>query len=424
MLATLLGLGGAALAQASAGNTILFSPVEGEIITPVIAGFLKDGVERARAEQHTAYLIQLDTPGGLDTSMRDIIRAFLDSPVPVIVYIPAGGRAASAGALIGFSANVLAMAPGTSIGAATPVDLQGGDISRKIINDAAAFAEDVARARGRNAAFARETVTEGRAESSHEALRLKAIDVIAADRDALLEQLDGREVTTTVGTLTLQTAGAALVPHEMSFLRRAQQRLADPNLAFIFMSIGTLAIIYELANPGIGAGGIVGVILILLALFSLSVLPVNTVGALLMLLAAILFVGEVLTPGVGVFAAGGSAALVLGGLFLFRGSVGVSLSLLLPTAIVVGSLVVFAGRLAWRARRAPSPVGAGGAIGHIFEVKRVDGTTAQAFVEGAWWRVRSRSGEQLSLGQSVQVVGAEGLELIVEPAAETAAQEG
>jgi len=413
-------LGAAALAQQGAG--VLHSRIEGEVITPVISNFLAQGVARAEREDHVAYLIELDTPGGLDTSMREIVQSFLTARVPIIVYVPPGGRAASAGAIIGMSAHVLAMAPGTSIGAATPVDLQGGDISTKIINDAASYAEDIARARGRDIVFARESVTKGRSVTSVEARALGVSNLIAQDTTRLLEDLDGAMVRLGDGErVEMGTRAAPLVDHELGIFQRIRQRLADPNVAFILMSLGTLAIIYELANPGIGAGGFTGVILITLALFGLSVLPVTTAGVVLLVLSAGLFVGEVLTPGIGVFGTGGVISLILAGLFLYEGSISVSLALLIPTAVVVGLLVIFAGRMAWRVRRAPSATGTGQVIGLQGTVKHVEGETAQIFVEGAWWRVHAD--EPLSPGQRVFVVAADGLELKVRPVLEQPAVE-
>src|ERR671918_454320 len=319
-------------------RTVLVTEVDG-IITPVIADHLREGVARAEQEGHRAFLVELDTPGGLDASMRDIIQTFLGAEVPVVVHVaPSGARAASAGALITMSAHIAAMAPGTAIGAATPVDLEAGeDGERKIIEDAAAYAESVARARGRNTEFAVEAVREGRSVTAEEANRIGVVDLLAPDRAALLEAIHGETVTLASGAeVTLETREVQIVPYELGTFRSILQWLADPNLAFLFMSLGTLAIIYELANPGFGGSAIVGVILILLALFALAVLPVNVLGALLLLLAAILFVVEVFTPGVGVGAAGGTAVLVLGGLFLLRGRVGVDPQVLIPVAVVVG----------------------------------------------------------------------------------------
>ena len=408
----LAALPGQARAQAS---TVLVTRIDGTI-TPVVADHLADGVAAAERDGRAAYLVELDTPGGLDTSMREIVKAFLGADVPVVVYVtPSGARAASAGAIITFAANIAAMTPGTTIGAATPVALQGGEISDKIINDAAAFAETVAAQRGRNTDFAVDTVREGRAVPAAEAVRLDAVDLLAPNRAELLEAIDGRTVTVASGnTVTLRTADATAVEQDFGLFPRLLQLLADPNLAFLFLSLGTLAIIYELANPGIGFGGIAGAIFLLLGFFALSVLPINLVGVLLLALAAALFIAELFVPGVGVFAAGGTVALVLAGLFLFDGADRVDPAVLVPAALVVGGGSVLAGRLAWRARRAPSVSGREALLGRQVTVRTADGPVGQVQLDGAWWTARSRNAP-LAPGQTVRVVDLDGLELIVDP---------
>lgn len=399
---------------AQGGGGVLVAPVK-DTITPVIADHLREGVEIAERDGRTALLVELDTPGGLDTSMREIVQVFLAAPVPVIVYVaPQGARAASAGAFITMAAHVAAMAPGTAIGASTPVDLQGGDISDKIINDAAAYAESIARARGRNVEFAAATVREGRSVTADEAVRIKAVDLIAPNRTALLEAIDGRTVRLATGEeVTLATRDAEIVPYDLRGFRRLLQWLADPNIAFLFLSLGTLAIIYELANPGVGAGGIVGAIMIVLALFALSVLPVNATGAILIILAAALFIGEVFTPGVGVFAAGGTVSLLVGGLFLFRGSVSVDPYVLAPIGVAVGGSSAFIGRMAWRTRRVEPMTGIEAMIGARGVVGSARGRTGQVLVNGAWWKARSTD-RPLKSGKRVRVLAVEGLELLVE----------
>lgn len=401
-----------------AGSRVLVTTID-DAITPVIADHLGDGVERAARGGYQAYVVQLDTPGGLDVSMRHIIQDFLDAGVPVVVYVsPPGARAASAGALITFSAHVAAMAPGTAIGAATPVDLEGGDLGDKAVNDAAALAESVARLRGRNVEFAVDTVRQARSAPVDEALELGAIDVVAASLPELLEGIDGTEVTLAGGEMvTLATDDAAVERFDIGFFRQVLQWLADPNLAFLFLSVGTLGLIYELASPGVGAGGVVGASLIILALFSLSVLPVDAVGLLFLLLAAALLVAELFVPGVGVFATLGAVALVLSGLFLFRGTAGLEVSLLvtLPTALLVGGGTVVAGRLALRARRAPSTTtGKGALVGRVVTVQRSEGSTGQAHVDGTWWNLRS-TGPPLEPGDQLRVRSVDGLDLVVEP---------
>jgi membrane-bound serine protease (ClpP class) len=410
-LAWLIAFPSAATAQ---GSSVLVTRVDGTI-TPVVADHLVDGVVAAEHDGRAAYLVELDTPGGLDASMREIIKAFLGADVPVVVYVtPSGARAASAGALISFAAHVAAMAPGTTIGAATPVALQGGEISDKVINDAAAFAESVAAQRGRSTEFAVDTVRKGRAVPAEEAVRLDAVDLLASDRDELLRELDGRSVKVASGnTVNVRTAGATTVEQDFGLFRRLLQLLADPNLAFLFLSLGTLAIVYELANPGVGFGGIAGAIFLLLGFFALSVLPINLVGLVLLGLAAALFVAELFVPGVGVFAAGGTVALILGGLFLFEGAVRIDPVVLVPVALVVGGGSILAGRLAWRARRAPSVSGREGLLGRQVTVRTADGPTGQVLLDGAWWTARSRNAP-LTPGQTVRIVDLDGLDLIVE----------
>jgi membrane-bound serine protease (ClpP class) len=403
-------------AGAQASSSILAVTVDG-VITPVMADHLREALDRAETEGHRALLVELDTPGGLDTSMRDIIQSFLNARVPVIVHVaPQGARAASAGALITLSAHVAAMAPGTSIGAATPIGGQGGeDLEQKIIEDTASYAESIAEERGRNVDFAIDAVREGTSIAANEALETDVIDLIARDRNELLRELDGRAVELAPGdTVTLETGGVQVVEAELGFARSILQWLADPNIAFLFISIGTLAIIYELANPGIGAGGITGAILLLLAFTALSVLPVSAAGVILLVLAAALFAAELFVPGIGVFAAGGTVALVLGGLFLFRGPVGVDPIALWPVAILVGGGSLVLGRVAWRTRRLTSVSGTDAIVGSRGIIKEVDGADAQVFLQGSWWGARSRSGD-LRPGQEVRVVEMDGLRLIVEP---------
>lgn len=409
----LLGVWGAT-AVAQGPSSVLVTEIDGPI-TPVVADHLADGIEAAETGGHIALVVELDTPGGLDTSMRDIVQSFFRSPVPVVVYVtPPGARAASAGTFITMAAHVAAMAPGTTIGAATPVDAEGGEVSDKIINDAASFAESVAAFHDRDREFAIDAVREGRSITADEAVELGVVDLLAPDLGTLLTRIDGRTVTIEEGReITLRTEGADIEAYDPGFFRRVLLVLADPNLAFLFVSLGTLAIIYEVANPGMGLGGILGVILLILGFFSLSVLPVNAAGGALLILAAGLFIAELFVPGIGVMAAGGLIALLLGGLFLFESPFGISPVVLWPVSLVVAGGVLLAARLTWRARRAPSASGLDALVGRQVVVRAANGAAGQAFIEGAWWRVRSRNGD-LAAGQTVTVVGHRGLELIVE----------
>ncbi|MEV8312271.1 nodulation protein NfeD [Streptomyces flavidovirens] len=416
VLACLLAAPAVSVAQAP---SVLVTRVAGTI-TPVVADHLKEGLRLAERERHAAYVIEMDTPGGLLQSTREIVQDFLASDVPVIVYVtPSGARAASAGAYIAMSGHVAAMAPGTHIGAGTPVTGEGEEASDKVVNDAIAFAVSIAEKRGRNTDFARNMVRDGAAVSDREAVRTDVVDLVSASREALLTELDGRRVV--VGPedaqreVTLRTADAQVVEHDLGFFGEVRQLLASPELAFLFLSIGTLAVIYELANPGTGFAGAIGIVLLVLGFVALSVLPFHVGGLLLLILAAVLFAGEVLTPGVGVFAAGGTVALVFAGILLFRGELGVDPAVLWPTAAVVGGGSLFAGRLAWRARRAPATTGAEGLLGQEAVVHRTDGGTGQVLLEGAWWTVRGRAAP-VTAGQHVRIVAIDGLDLIVDSA--------
>lgn len=410
----------ASLAPASAqepGRRVLALAVDGPI-TPVMAGHVEDGITRAERDGYVALVVRLDTPGGLDGSMRAIIQDIVAADVPVIVHVaPSGARAASAGALITLSAHVAAMAPGTAIGAATPVGGEGGeDLDRKVVNDAAAYARSLAELRGRNVDFAVAAVREGRSISAEEALDIGAVDVLAATRGELLDTIDGTAVSVGVDDreVVLATAGAPVDEMELGLLATIQRFLVDPNVAFLLLSVGTLALIYELASPGLGAGAVVGGSSILIALFGLAVLPLNVTGIALLVLAAGLFVAELFTPGTGVAAVSGAVALVLAGVFLFRDvpGLGTSLAVVVPVAVAIGAAVVVAGQLALRTRAGPSLLtGTDVLMGTEGSVRLVRGRPA-AFVGGAWWSVRSD--EPLDPGSPVRVTGVDGLELVVE----------
>jgi membrane-bound serine protease (ClpP class) len=388
-------------------------------ITPVIAEHLDDVIDRGARGDYEAVVIELDTPGGLVSSMRSIISDILAAELPVVVYVsPSGARAGSAGALITLAAHVAAMAPGTTIGAATPVDIQGGEVGDKIVEDAAAYAEALAELRGRNVRFAIAAVREGRAIVASRALEIGAVDVVARDLPSLLEQIDGREVTLDGDrTVTLRTSDAAVDRYDMSLFRRVLQFLADPNIAFLLLSVGTLALIYELASPGGGVAGVLGALMIVLGMFSLAVLPVHALGFIFLIIAVGCFIAELYAPGIGVFAFLGAGAMVLAALFLFREQapgVSVSLSVVLPTIAVVAGAVVLAGRLAWRTRIRPAVSGSEQFAGREIVVAHADGSSGEARFEGSWWKVRRVDGP-LEEGQTVRIQRVDGLDLVVEP---------
>jgi membrane-bound serine protease (ClpP class) len=297
---------------------------------------------------------------------------------------------------------------------------QGGDdLDDKIVNDAVAYAAALAELRDRDVEFVTDTVRDGRSASATEALELGAIDIVAESDVELLDAMDGETVTVAGNeVIVLSTAGAAIEEHELGLLRSIQQRLADPNIVFLLMSIGSLGLIYEVISPGLGVGGALGLTCVLLALFGLAVLPVNIVGILFLLLAAALFVAEVAAPGLGLAAAGGMLSLVLSAIFLVDDTPGLQLSLgvALPTAIVVGGFVIVAGRIALRTRTRPSTTtGSGLLVGWRGPI-RVTRGQPQVFAQGAWWSVRAQdSGTVLDDGVTVEVVDLDGLRLIVAP---------
>ncbi|WP_436778162.1 NfeD family protein [Yinghuangia sp. YIM S09857] len=400
----------------SQGPSVLVTRVD-TTITPVIADHLADGVEAAERDGRQAFIVEIDTPGGLLDSTRDIVGDFLDAQVPVVAYVsPSGARAASAGAYIVLSSHVAAMAPGTHIGSGTPVSGGGETASDKVVNDSAAFAVAIAEQRGRNTAFAEDMVRNGTSITDRAALDAGVIDLTAGDLDQLVAELDGRHVTLAPGReVTLNTAGAEVVHDDLGFFENVRQTLASPELAFLFISLGTLAVLYELAAPGVGLAGVTGAVLLILGFTALSVLPFNVGGLLLLLLAAALFATEVFTAGFGVFAVGGTISLVVGGLLLFDGEADVDPAVLWPVAVVTGAGALLAGRLAWRARRAPPTTGHEALVGHLAVVHRADGDTGQAWIEGAWWTVRA-PGSQLRPGQTVRVTARDGLLLVVDAA--------
>jgi len=387
-------------------------------LSPVTANVLIGAVDDAEARGAAALLVEIDTPGGLVTSMREVVERFLNANVPILTYVaPNGARAASAGTLIVLGGNVAAMAPTTTIGAATPVTLDGGQVGEKVVNDAASYAEAVAEARGRDIAFARRSVEAGISITATEALDQGVIDLVAPNRLTLLAQLDGASVVLGDGsTVTLALEGAPVEVRERSLTSSLLERVVDPNLTFVLLALGTLALLVEFANPGVGAGGITGVILLLLAGFSLSLLPTTLVGLLLLLLAAGLFIGELFVPGTGVMAAGGSVALVIAGLFLFDDSSGLAISQ--PVLLgVAGAVLIASTALAVAVRNSqalPYRLDDEQMLDEVVEVVVANGDQGQAMVNGERWHVRTDE-PPLERGMLVRILERHGLTLLVEP---------
>lgn len=299
------------------------------VINPVTADYISRGIEEAERNDAIACIIQLDTPGGLDISMRDIIQNIVNAKIPVVVYVsPSGARAASAGVFITVAAHIAAMAPNTAIGAASPVSIgSSGDqdisdtMKEKVFNDAAAYIRSLAAAHGRNVDWAEKAVREAVSATETEALELKVIDIVATDLKSLLTQIDGKEITLLNGAkVTLNTASASVDKLEMTWMEQFLLAISDPNIAFTLMGLASIGLFVEISNPGLIFPGVVGAISLIFSLFALGNLPVNIAGILLLALAFILFIVEVLTPvSFGALTAGGIASMVVGGLILFKG---------------------------------------------------------------------------------------------------------
>ncbi len=345
-------------------------------ITPVAAEFLVQSIERAALVGAEAVIIALDTPGGLDTSMREIIKAELNASVPVVVFIsPAGSRAASAGAFITVAAHVAAMAPGTNIGSASPVQMMGAGMdstmAHKVTNDAAAYISSIAEQKGRNAEIARAFVTEAMNITATEALELGVIEIMAPSVAALLDSLQGREVILADSRQTLETASANLVHHQMSVRQKFLKILVDPNVAYLLMLLGIYGIFFELSNPGSLVPGILGSIALLLALFAFQALPVDYSGFGLILLGVILLILEVKVPSYGALSIGGTAALVLGSLMLFDAPeqwARVSMTVMIPSVIVFVGFFVLCVLLVIRGQKRPVVTGKQAMVGETGRV--------------------------------------------------------
>ena len=421
----MLALAGGAGAQESAPR-VLAVVLENDI-NPVTQDYVVDAIERGEREGYDAVVIELDTPGGLDSSMRAIIKKELDADVPVIVYVyPPGSRAASAGAFIALAADVAAMAPATNIGSSTPVAIGGGeiptDLRRKIVNDAAAYARELAETHGRNGDWAEDAVRIASNLGAQEALEQNVVDVVAPDLPALLEEIDG--MRTEPKGYVLNTAGASIDTVEMSLWKRILDTLIDPNIIVLLMSIGVLGITIEILNPGLILPGTVGVISLIVGLFGLQVLPISWAGLLLMILAAGFFAAEAFVPSHGALALAGAVSFVVGSLMLFdpagegyQVSIWVALAvggtLGLVTAVVVTKVV--------RARRAPTKTGREEMIGEIGVVRSAVAPSGLVNVHGEIWKAHAE-GEPLAPGEYVRVQGiGEGLVLEVERAEEPAA---
>lgn len=405
---------------AQEAGTALVLTLKGAI-NPVSAAYIARGIDHAAKTNARIVVIRLDTPGGLDQSMREIVQKEIASPVPVAVLVwPDGARAASAGLFITMAAHVAAMAPNTAIGAAHPVAGGGeeikGAMAKKVVNDAAAYIRSLATQRGRNAAWAEKAVRQSVSLSATEARNQDVIDVVAPDVPTLLKKIDGRKVTMAAGPLTLDTDALAQSQFEMTGMERLLYTITDPNIAFILLNLGMLGLFFELSNPGAVLPGIIGGICLLLAFFSLGMLPVNYAGVALILFAFLLFVAELFTPTFGALTIGGVVSLVLGGLVLMSGSpagIEVSRPLILTVGLSTGGVFAVIVGAALRAQGRRVTTGREDMVGRFARVRRQLDPDGQVFVEGELWQARSEEG-LIEVGADVRIKRIEGLLLVVE----------
>jgi membrane-bound serine protease (ClpP class) len=396
---------------ALAGETsprVLAAEFENDV-NPVTQDYLIGAIERAQDENYDAVVLLVDTPGGLDSSMREIIKAELASTVPVIFYVyPPGSRAASAGVFLAMAADVTAMAPQTNIGSSTPIAVSGEeipeDLRKKVVNDAAAYIRELAEEHGRNGDWAERAVREASNIGAQEALRIGVIDAVAPDLPTLLEEIDGTR--TEPKGLVLNTAGAEIDLIEMSLWKRVLDTIVDPNIIVLLMSLGVLGITVEIFNPGLVFPGTVGAISLVVGLFGLQVLPVSWAGLLLLLLAAGFFAAEAFVTTHGALALAGAVSFVVGALMLFDPAgpdYQVSLSVALAVGGTMALLTAFVVTKIIQARRRPTRTGQEELVGEVGVVRRPLDPAGQVFVHGEIWQALTEGGEAIPAGTPVRV---------------------
>ena len=390
------------------------------IINPITSQYVVKGIEDAEAERAECLILQLDTPGGLDTSMRDIIKKMLNSTIPIIVYIyPSGGRAASAGVFITLASNIAAMTPGTNIGAAHPVVMGGEEIDEemkaKMENDAAAYIKTIAEKRGRNAQWAEKAVRESVSITEKEAIEIGVIEFIANDVKELIEIIDGVRVTTASETRILNTKGAEIIPVKMTFKDLFLHSLTNPNIAYILLFLGIYGILGEFSHPGSFFPGIVGGISLILAFVAFQSIPINYAGLLLIIFGIVLLVIEVYTPTFGVLTAGGVTSLILGSFMLPKATapfLRISLGLIISMSLATAAFFVFALSKGIRIQWKKPVTGREGLMGKVGIAKTDLIPEGTIFVHGERWQA-STEGETIKEGEEVEVLEVKGLQLIV-----------
>ncbi len=401
------------------GKEILQLELKG-VVDPFTSGYVTSGIQSAVDDHDQAVLVTIDTPGGLDSSMRKITEAILNSPIPVITYVsPSGARAASAGAFILLSGSVAAMAPGTNVGAAHPVGVSGAIESQKVLDDAVAYIRSIADARERNADWAESAVRDSVSIPAEEALQLDVVDVIAADVPTLLEDLNGKTVPVANGrTVTLDTTGATVTPEHMGVIASLLHGLLSPDLAFIFFYLGIGLLVLEFVHPGIGLAAVFGILCLAAAFVSFGELPVQILGVVLLIGSVISFILELKAPGVGIFTVVGVLLLVAGALTLFDPSVPNAHVSWVVIVLVAGLMAAFFGlalAALMKARRLPVRMRTRALIGQVGVVTTSLTPTGVVLVASESWSAVSTSGP-VPAGTRVVIVDVDGLRLKVSPA--------
>ena len=418
LIAVLLILLLAGVAAAAAPRAIYVMRVVGSV-NPGMGEFIAEGIRLAEREHAEALVIELDTPGGLETSMRQIVQTITNAKVPVVVYVyPRGARAASAGVFITMAADVAAMAPGTNIGAAHPVSIGMGKIDKtmekKLLNDMVASGRSLAAERGRNADWMEKAIRQSVSIPANEALKLKVVDLMADNLEDLLAKINGRTIEVAGKQVVLHTAGAPVkeIPEGLRF--QLLKHIANPDIAFILMMIGLAGLYFELAHPGVIFPGVIGAICLLLAFFAFQTLPINYIGVLLIFLALVLFILEFKITSYGLLSVAGVVSLFFGAVMLFRGGesgVSISWSVLIPTVVTVSLFFIVVAGIVFRSHLQRSMTGAAGMVGERGVAHTDLHPEGQVFVHGEYWHAESR--EPIAAGEPIEVLKVVDLKLLV-----------
>ncbi len=391
-------------------------------INPAAAEFIGSSIERAKESDAQCLVLQLNTPGGLLKSTRVIVSSLLESPLPVVVFVsPSGSHAGSAGVFITLAGHVAAMAPGTNIGAAHPVSMQGQQDSimmEKATNDAAAFIRTISEKRKRNVSWAEEAVRKSLSITENEAVQKNVVDLVARNMEELLEKIDGKRVDVSSGPVTLRTKGAVVETIEMGWSERILDILSDPNIAYILFMLGVYGLLFELYNPGSILPGVVGVISLILAFYSLHTLPVNYAGLALILFSIILFIAEIKIVSHGMLSVGGVISLLLGSMMLIRSDsslefIEISWSVIVSTVAITALFFIYVIGLGIKVQSKKTTTGSEGLLGEAGEVFSSLNPTGLVRVHGEIWNAQAKKGK-IAKGETVQILEVKNLTLIVE----------